>query len=171
MSAIAFQITGVWIVCSTVCWGIDRSLDGVSNPQPHDYLTNILISRRSKKASNLRVTGLCEENPQVTRRFPLQRTSNTENVSIYDVIIFLYLVSPVSHMQNHAFVYSLSCCIYYDLERNMQLNKNVFCGGTGTERGKSVGLNFGRWQHRQLSKWQLWVASDENFVNITPITW
>ena len=33
--------------------------DGVSNHQPHDCLLNCLFSRRSKKTSKLRVTGLC----------------------------------------------------------------------------------------------------------------
>ena len=60
MSAIAFQITGVSIVCSIVC-----------------------LRRRSKKTSKLRVTGLCEENPLVTGGFPSQRASNAENVPIW----------------------------------------------------------------------------------------
>ena len=49
----AFQITGVSIVCSTVC------------------------SRRSKKTSQLHATGLCEGNPPMTS----QRANNAENVS------------------------------------------------------------------------------------------
>ena len=36
--------------------------DGVSNHQPHGCLLNRLFRRRSKKASKLRVTGLCVEN-------------------------------------------------------------------------------------------------------------
>ena len=36
--------------------------DGVSNHQPHGCLLNRLFSRRSKKTSKLRVTGLCAEN-------------------------------------------------------------------------------------------------------------
>ena len=35
---------------------------GVLNHQPHDCLLNRLFRRRSKKASKLRVTGLCEGN-------------------------------------------------------------------------------------------------------------
>ena len=57
--------------------------DGVSNHQPHDCLLNRLFRRRSKKASKLRVTGLCAENPPVTGEFHAQRASNTENVSIW----------------------------------------------------------------------------------------
>ena len=36
--------------------------DGDSNHQPHDYLLNRLLRRRSKKTSKLRVTGLCAGN-------------------------------------------------------------------------------------------------------------
>ena len=57
--------------------------DGVSNPQPHDCLLNCLLSRRSKKASKLRVTGLCEGNSPMTGEFPAQRASNAENVFIW----------------------------------------------------------------------------------------
>ena len=37
----------------------------VSNHQPHDCLLNRLFTRRSKKTSKLRVTGLCERNSPV----------------------------------------------------------------------------------------------------------
>ena len=62
MSAMA-QITGVSIVCSTVCSG------------------------RSKKTSTFRVTGLYEGNPPVTGGFPSKRDSNAEDVSFDDVIM------------------------------------------------------------------------------------
>ena len=39
-------------------WGHNKR-DGVSSHQPHDCLLNRLSRRRSKKASKLRVTGLC----------------------------------------------------------------------------------------------------------------
>ena len=57
--------------------------DGVSNYQPHHCLLYRLFSRRSKKASNLRVTSLCVGNSPVTGEFPAQRASNAENVSIW----------------------------------------------------------------------------------------
>ena len=57
--------------------------DGGSNHRLLDCLINRLISRRSKKASKLRVGGLCEGIPPVTSRFPSQRASNAENVSIW----------------------------------------------------------------------------------------
>ena len=56
--------------------------DGVPNHQPHDWLLKRLFTRRSKKTSKLRVTGLCEGNSPVTCEFPAQRASNAENVSI-----------------------------------------------------------------------------------------
>ena len=59
MSAIA-QITSLTTVYSTVYSGADQ-----------------------KKTSNLRVTGPCAGNSQVTDEFPAQRASNAENVSIW----------------------------------------------------------------------------------------
>ena len=60
MSVMASQITSLKTVYSTV-----------------------YSRRRSKKTSTLRVTGLCEENSSVTGEFPAQRTSDTENVSVW----------------------------------------------------------------------------------------
>ena len=56
--------------------------DGVSNHRRLDCLLNLLFRRRSKKTSELRVTGLCEGNSPVTGEFRTQRDSNAENVSI-----------------------------------------------------------------------------------------
>ena len=56
---------------------------GVSNHQAHDCLLNRLFRRKSKKASKLRVTGLCEGNSPGTGEFPARRTSDEENVSIW----------------------------------------------------------------------------------------
>ena len=57
--------------------------DGVWNHQPRGCLLNRLFSRRSKKTSKLRVTGLCARNSPVTGEFPAQMASNVENVSIW----------------------------------------------------------------------------------------
>ena len=57
--------------------------DGVSNHQPHDCLLNRLFRHRSKKISKFRVTGLCAGNSNVTGEFPVEMTSNAENVSIW----------------------------------------------------------------------------------------
>ena len=61
----------------------NNGLDGVSNHQPYDCLLNRLFRRRSKKISELRVTGLCVGNSPVSGEFPAQRASNAENVSIW----------------------------------------------------------------------------------------
>ena len=57
--------------------------DGVSNHKPHHCSLNRIFSRRSKKTSKLRFTGLCTGNSPVTSEFPAQMASNTENVSIW----------------------------------------------------------------------------------------
>ena len=57
--------------------------DDVSNHLPHDYLLNRLSRRRSKKASKLRVTGLCAGNWPVTGEIPAQMACNAENASIW----------------------------------------------------------------------------------------
>ena len=44
---------------------------------------NHLFSRRPKKTSKLRVTGLCEDNPTATGGFPSQRAGNEGNVSVW----------------------------------------------------------------------------------------
>ena len=67
---------------STLEWR-HNGREGVSNHQRLDCLLNRLFGHRSKKTSKLRVTGLCEGDPPVTSEFPLQRTSNAENVSIW----------------------------------------------------------------------------------------
>ena len=55
----------------------------ISNHQPHDCLLNRWYRRRSKKISQLRVTGICAGNSPVTGEFPAQMASNAENVSIW----------------------------------------------------------------------------------------
>ena len=57
--------------------------DDVPNHQTHHCLLNHLSSRRSKKTSKFRVTGLCSGNSPVTGEFFTQRASNAENVSIW----------------------------------------------------------------------------------------
>ena len=55
--------------------------DGVSSHRCLLCLLNCWFSRRSKKISKLRVTGLCTGNSPVTSEFPAQKVSNAENVS------------------------------------------------------------------------------------------
>ena len=51
--------------------------------RPKPLRLDCLLRRRSKKASQLRVTGLCEGNSPETGEFPAQMASKTENVSIW----------------------------------------------------------------------------------------
>ena len=67
MSAMTSQITGVSIVCSTVCSGANR--------------------RKSSPSLAFVGGGGGGGNPPVTDGFPSQRASNMENVSFDDVII------------------------------------------------------------------------------------
>ena len=75
--------------------------DSVSNHQPHDCLLNRLFSRRSKKISKLRVTGLCAGNSPGTGEFPAQMASNAENVSIWwrhhAMLLFKYTLYALLH--------------------------------------------------------------------------
>ena len=57
--------------------------DCVSNHQPRNCLLYRLFGRRSKKASKLRVSGLCVGNSPGTGEFPAQMASNAENVTIW----------------------------------------------------------------------------------------
>ena len=68
------------------CFGTSQwrhnGLHGVSNHQPHHCLLSRLFGCRSKKTSNIRVTGLCAGNSPGISEFPAQMASNAENVSI-----------------------------------------------------------------------------------------
>ena len=61
--------------------------DSVSNHQPHDCLLNRLFTRRSKKTSKLRVTGLCAGNSPVTGEFSAQMASITRKMFPFDDVI------------------------------------------------------------------------------------
>ena len=71
---------------STLQWRHNEH-DGVSNHQHHDCLLNRLFTRKSKKTSKLRVTGVCEGNSPVNGEFPAQRASNAEMLPFDDVIM------------------------------------------------------------------------------------
>ena len=66
----------------TLHW-LRNKRDGVSNHLSHDCLLNCLSRVRSKKTSQLRVTGLCGGNSPGTGEFPAQIASNVENISIW----------------------------------------------------------------------------------------
>ena len=82
--------------------------DGVSNHQLHNCLLKRLFGRRSKEISKLRVTGLCAGNSPVTGKFPAQRASNAENVSIWwrhhELLVYLWNVNQ----RQKVFVISMS---------------------------------------------------------------
>ena len=71
-----------WPLDSTLQWG-HNGRGSVSNHQHFHCLLNCRFRRRSKKISQLRVTGLCEGNSPVTGKFPAQKVSNAKNVSIW----------------------------------------------------------------------------------------
>ena len=62
---------------------------GVSYHQPHHWLLNRLLRRRSMKISKFRVTGLCAGNSPVTGEFPAQRASYAEKFPFDDVIMVM----------------------------------------------------------------------------------
>ena len=72
--------------------------DGVSNHQPHDCLLNRLFWRRSKKASKLRVNGLCAANSPVTGESP-HKGPVTRKMSPFDDVIMKNLLGILNSMK------------------------------------------------------------------------
>ena len=62
--------------------------DGVSNHRRLDCLLSRLFSRRSKKISKLRVTGICEGNPPVTGGFPHKGPVTRKMFPFDDVVMW-----------------------------------------------------------------------------------
>ena len=83
--------------------------DGVSNHQPHDCLLNRLFRHRSKKTSKLRVTGLFAGNSPVTGKFPAQKASNAENISIWWHHHVLSASGSATFNETSALIGSKSC--------------------------------------------------------------
>ena len=111
--------------------------DSVSNHQPHHCLFNRIFRRRSKKASKLRVTGLCAANSLVTGEFSTQMASNADNVAIkwrhYDATliclcmfaksnckIYTRIAGKIKCQNDH--VISSKCVIYHCLVFNWMPN-------------------------------------------------
>ena len=102
----------------------------MTSHQPHDCLLICLFRRRSKKASKIRVTGLCEENSPVTGEFPAQRASNVEEFLSYhynDVV----MTTIASQITSLTVVYST---VYSDADQ--------------TKHQSSASLAFVWWIHR-----------------------
>ena len=91
---VIFKFDSTWLSCLSgstsalvpLQWRHNER-DDVSNHQPHDCLLNLLFRRRSKKASKLRVTGLCAGNSPLTGEFPAQKATNAEIFPFDDVIM------------------------------------------------------------------------------------
>ena len=105
--------------CLTLQWGHNEGV-GVSNELCPDCLLNRLFSRRSKKTSKLRVTGLCEGNPPVTGGFPSQGASNVEDVSIWwrhhQTWPELDSWQAIHHTLSFRFLFSLAGCRIISLQ-------------------------------------------------------
>ena len=69
--------------------------DGISNHQHHDCLINRISRRRSKKTSNLRVTGLCEGNSPVSGEFAHKRSV----IRSFDAVIMTYCGPSFENLQ------------------------------------------------------------------------
>ena len=72
-----------WLVCVITLQWRHNKIDGVSTHQTHDCLLKRLFRHISKKTSKLCANGLCEGSSPINGEFPVQRASNTENVSIW----------------------------------------------------------------------------------------
>ena len=96
--------------------------DSVSNHQPRDCLFNRLFTRRSKKTSKLRVTGLCAGNSPEPGEFPAQRASNAENGSIWwrhhEINTFVYRLTHwglMPHIYIHTYTHTHTYIYIYTL--------------------------------------------------------
>ena len=116
-----------WI---SVRWRIKVG-DGVLSHQPHDCSPKHLFRRRSRKASKLRVTGICEGNSPVTGECSAQRASNAENVSIWwhhHVSTYFPWSYPDSILDHTAYTNSLfisHLLLAYDVEWLYQIDCEV----------------------------------------------
>ena len=101
MGAIAFQITSITIVYTTVYSGADQ-----------------------RKHQKPRVTGLCEGNSPLTGEFPPQRASNAENVSIWwrHHGVVLWFVVVIWSFQQRAVISTL--CAQVTLYGDIGLGQN-----------------------------------------------
>ena len=106
--------------------------DDISNHMRFDCLLSHLFRCRSKKISKLHVIGLCEGNSPVTGKFPTQRASIADNVSIWwrhDQYLLLTMpgLEPIWHQDicNH------HNDLHHKFERQYQGNPYGFCMNIG----------------------------------------
>ena len=100
-SNLCFMLT-IGIRFLTLQW-CHNECDGVSNHQRLYYLLNRLFRRRPKKTSKLRVTGLCEGNPQVTGGYPhkgpvMQKMFPYDDVIMMACLILFYWIFPLTYL-------------------------------------------------------------------------
>ena len=85
-----------------------NGLDGVSDHQPYDCLLSRLFSHRSKKASKLRITGLCAGNSPVTGEFPHKGPVTRKMFPFDDVIMAWAHINQVMNLVSAPWL-ELSC--------------------------------------------------------------
>ena len=100
----------VYKTSASLQWRINER-DGVLNHRRLYCLLNRLFRPRSKKTSELRVTGLCKGNPPVNDEFPSQRPITRKMFPLDDVIMLEGLILEdlrrqlsVSAYKNHRLV-------------------------------------------------------------------
>ena len=85
--------------------------NGVSNHRRLDCLLSRLFRHRSKKTSKLRVPGLSEGKSPVAGKFPTQRTSNAEIVSIWwRHHVKVFPGHTISQIYIHFLQRNINCC-------------------------------------------------------------
>ena len=89
-----------WSVAVALRWR-HNDHDGVSNHQPRGWLLNRLFTRRSKKTSKLRVTGLCTENSPGPVNSPHKGPVTRKMLPFDDVIMDKYFYHSLSSGCNY----------------------------------------------------------------------
>ena len=89
--------------------------DGVSNHQPCDCLLNRLFRRRSKKASKLRVTGLCAGNSPVTVKY------NSVRVEWYCLLVNIMYSKPLIYKTR-----TTTFLIHQDRDKMVAISQTTF---------------------------------------------
>ena len=126
--------------------------DGISNHQCFECLLNRLFRRRSKKTSELRVTGLCEGNSPVTGEIPYQR-SVTQKMFPFDDIIM-----SIPKLQEHCWSLGMDKKFHLTLWWKWSLiqvevkSNHVNKGGPRTLPKKPM------WDSKDIYSWQTWYA-------------
>ena len=118
----------------------------------HNGHNGVDQSRRSKKVSNLRVTGLCKGNPPVTSGLPSQRPVRWKMLPFDDVVVILLAVSVTIEWY---------IIINYITETKLHFNKNF------------VTVCAGSWQYNnhQCNQWRKFRKNDAISVSVVFIYW